>query len=64
MGFATIVDEIMQQFTTDPNANVTISIDIQAQSSSGFDETVQRAVRENCNHLRFKNADFEGGEEA
>ena len=28
---------------------------------SRFDETLQRTVKENCNTLRFGNADFEDG---
>jgi len=38
---------------------VEIAVEIRADSSSGFDDGVQRAVKENCNVLRFKNAEFE-----
>ncbi len=41
---------------------VKIAIEIQAESEMGFDEGLQRAVKENCNVLRFKNAEFERGE--
>ena len=41
---------------------VKIAIEIQAEAETGFDEGLQRAVRENCNVLHFKNAEFEGGE--
>ncbi|MEF8717182.1 MAG: hypothetical protein V5B44_05385 [Candidatus Accumulibacter necessarius] len=40
---------------------VKIAIEIQAETSSGFDDSLQRAVKENCNVLRFKNAEFEEG---
>ncbi len=30
--------------------------------TTGFDDSLQRAVKENCNVLRFKNAEFEEGE--
>ncbi|MDD5034621.1 MAG: hypothetical protein PHE55_07655 [Methylococcaceae bacterium] len=60
--FADLVDEVVQQFTTRPGVKVKIAIEIQAESSAGFDDGLQRAVKENCNVLRFKNAEFESGE--
>jgi predicted AAA+ superfamily ATPase len=59
MDFATIVDEVVEQFTAKLGVEVKISIDIQATSRDGFDEGLQRAVKENCNHLKFGNAEFE-----
>ena len=50
------------QFTARPGVKVKIAIEIQAESATGFDDGLQRAVKENCNVLRFKNAEFEGGE--
>ena len=41
---------------------VKIAIEIQAESATGFDDGLQRAVKENCNVLKFKNAEFEIGE--
>jgi hypothetical protein len=35
---------------------------MQAESDAGFDDGLQRAVKENCNVLRFKNAEFEAGD--
>ena len=60
--FADIVDEVVQQFTTRPNDRVRIVVEIQAESSAGFDDGVQRAVRENCSALKFKSSGFEAGE--
>lgn len=57
--FADLVDEVVLQFTSHPGVKVNISIEIQAESPSGFEDGVQRAVKENCNVLRFKNAEFE-----
>jgi hypothetical protein len=57
--FADIVDEVLLQFTQRTGVNVEISIEIRAESGAGFDDGVQRAVKENCNVLRFKNAEFE-----
>lgn len=60
--FADLVDEVVQQFTKHPGVKVRIAIEIQAESSAGFDEGLQRAVKENCNVLKFKNAEFESSE--
>jgi hypothetical protein len=34
----------------------------QAESDTGFDDGLQRAVKENCKVLRFKNAEFESSQ--
>lgn len=59
MNFATIVDEVVQQFTAKLGVDVSISVEIQAKSRDGFDEAWQRTVKENCNVLRFSNSEFE-----
>ena len=59
MDFATIVDEVIQQFTSKYDIDVSISIEVQAESLKGFDEGLQRTIKENCNVLKFKNAEFE-----
>jgi len=60
MDFATIMDEVVQQFTSKLGVDVTISVEIEARSKDGFDESLQRTVKENCNVLRFGSAEFEG----
>lgn len=60
MDFAQIVDEIIEQFTARVSVDVTISIDIQAKSTTGFDENLQRTIKENCSVLKFGSAEFEG----
>ncbi|MCZ2134305.1 MAG: DUF499 domain-containing protein [Burkholderiales bacterium] len=60
--FADVVDEVVQQFTLRPGVKVRIAIEIQAESTTGFDDGLQRAVKENCNVLKFKSAEFEAGE--
>ncbi|MBI5781383.1 MAG: ATP-binding protein [Rhodocyclales bacterium] len=60
--FADLVDEVVQQFTARTGVKVKIAIEIQAESPTGFDDGLQRAVKENCNVLKFKNAEFESGE--
>jgi uncharacterized protein len=59
--FSDLVDEVILQFTSRPGVKVKIAIEIQADSATGFDDGLQRAVKENCNVLRFKNAEFEDG---
>ena len=59
MEFAAIMDEVVQQFTTRLDVDVTISVEIDAKSNAGFDEGLQRTVKENCNVLPFSNAEFE-----
>lgn len=57
--FADVVDEVVQQFSARAGVKVRISIEIEADSPIGFDDGVQRAVKENCNVLKFKQAEFE-----
>lgn len=58
--FADLVDEVVLQFTSRPGIKVKITVDIQAETAMGFEDGVQRTVKENCKVLRFKNAEFEG----
>jgi hypothetical protein len=61
LDFATIVDEVVEQFTSKLGVDVKISVEIQATSHrDGFDEAMQRAVKENCKVLKFDNSEFEG----
>ena len=60
--FADVVDEVVQQFTSRPGVKVRIAVEIQAESPTGFNDGLQRAVKENCNVLKFKSAEFEAGE--
>jgi len=60
MDFAMIVDEVVAQFTSKLGVEVKISVEIQTTSTrDGFDEAMQRSVKENCNVLKFNNAEFE-----
>jgi len=59
MDFATIVDEVVQPFAAQLGVEVTISVEIQAKKKNGFDESLQRTIKENCNVLRFRSAEFE-----
>ena len=59
MDFDTIHREIVSQLTARPGAKVKLRLDIEAELSDGFDESTQRAVRENCGTLNFSSAEFE-----
>lgn len=59
MDFAQLVDEVVQHFTAKLGVDVKISVEIQATSKAGFDDGLQRAVKENCNFLKFSSAEFE-----
>lgn len=59
LDFATVMDEVVQQFTSKLGVNVKISVEIEAESQDGFNESIQRTVKENCNVLRFSSAEFE-----
>jgi uncharacterized protein len=60
MDFSDIVNEVVQHFTAKIGVDVTIKVEVEAKSAGGFDETLQRTVKENCNVLKFSNAEFEG----
>jgi hypothetical protein len=57
--FAEVVDEALELFTTRPNASVKVIVELQAESAVGFDEGLQRSVKENGNALTFSNFGFE-----
>lgn len=59
LAFANIVEEVLQQFTAKPGVKVSISVEIEAESAEAFDDSMQRAVKENCNVLKFSSAEFE-----
>ena len=59
MDFSTIVNEIVQHFTTRMDADVSINVEISARSRDGFDQALQRTVTENCGVLKFKTREFD-----
>ena len=56
------MDEVFQQFTSKLGVEVTISVEIQAKNSEGFDEALQRSVKENCNVQSFQAAESDSDE--
>ena len=57
--FSDVAEEVLMLFTSKPGVKVKVSLEIQAEAPTGFDESTQRAARENCNQLKFKNHGFE-----
>jgi hypothetical protein len=54
-----VAEEVLMLFTQKPGVKVRISVEIEADSINGFDDGTQRAVHENCDHLKFKNRTFD-----
>jgi uncharacterized protein len=57
--FSDVAEDVLMLFTQKPGVKVRISVEIEAESAAGFDEGLQRSVRENCDQLKFKNRSFE-----
>ncbi|MDJ0835527.1 MAG: DUF499 domain-containing protein [Acidobacteriota bacterium] len=54
-----IMQEVALHFNLRPDVEVTIKVDIEAKTKGGFDEATQRTVKENCNSLKFRLAEFD-----
>jgi uncharacterized protein len=57
--FSDVAEDVILLFTQKPNVQIKVSIEIEAVSTGGFDEGLQRSVKENCDQLKFKNRSFE-----
>ncbi len=57
--FSDVAEEVLMLFTSKPGVKVKVSLEIHAEATLGFDESTQRAARENCNQLKFKNHGFD-----
>lgn len=58
MDFSLLVDEIIQQFTSQASNEVSISVEIRVSNRNGFDQDLQRTIKENCTVLKVS-GDFE-----
>jgi predicted AAA+ superfamily ATPase len=58
---ADIHDEIIKHFRDRPGVAVDIKLEIEciSESQTGFDETLQRIISENAEHLKFLNSEFD-----
>jgi len=54
-----VAEEIIAVLAADPNAEVKVAVEIQANFPSGASDQTKRAVTENAKTLSFKNADWE-----
>ena len=59
MRLAEVAEEIIAMLAADPNADVKITLEIQAAFPSGASDQTKRAVTENAKTLGFRNADWE-----
>jgi hypothetical protein len=59
MDFSTIVNEVIQHFAVQAGTDVTITVEVEARSSQGFDAAFQRTISENCAVLKFRKPSFE-----
>jgi predicted AAA+ superfamily ATPase len=57
--FTDIVENVIQHFTAQYGTGVTITIEVEARRSDGFDQKTIRTVRENARVLKFDTAEFE-----
>jgi len=59
MRLVQVADEIIAVLAADPNAEVKVTVEIQASFPDGAQDQTKRAVSENAKTLGFKNADWE-----
>ncbi|OAD22287.1 AAA family ATPase [Candidatus Thiomargarita nelsonii] len=59
MDFSKIVEEVIEQLTKSTDVEVTISLEIDANAKEGFDESLERTLKENCHTLKFNLAEFD-----
>lgn len=56
--FMTVYEEIVQLFTQRHDTTVSITIDVRAETTGVFDESLQRSIRENARVLKFTASEF------
>ena len=59
LDFSTIAQEIIQHFSCKLGTRVNITLEIEAISDKGFDDSLRRTVQENSRTLNFNHAEFE-----
>lgn len=59
MRLVQVAEEIIAALAADPNAEVKVSVEIQANFPNGAQDQTKRAVSENAKALCFRNADWE-----
>jgi uncharacterized protein len=59
LDFSTITQEIIQHFSCELDTHLNITLEIEAVSGKGFDDSLRRTVQENSRTLGFNHAEFE-----
>ena len=59
MNLTKIAQEILNLLTSDPNATIEVTLEIQANFPAGASETIRRGVSENAASLGFKTKEWE-----
>jgi hypothetical protein len=59
MRLVQIADEIISVLTADPNANIKVRVEIDANFANGVQDQTKRAVSENAKSLGFSIAEWE-----
>lgn len=59
MRLVQVAEEIIAVLAADPNADVKVTVEIQATFPNGVSDQTKRAVTENARTLAFKNADWD-----
>ena len=59
MSMGQVADEVIQLLCSDPEATVSVSIEISAEFPEGASDQIKRAVSENANALKFTNKEWE-----
>ncbi|MBN1931790.1 MAG: ATP-binding protein [Desulfobacterales bacterium] len=59
LDFSTITQEVIQHFSSILGTEVNISLEIEAVSNNGFEDSIRRTVQENSRTLGFNHAEFE-----
>lgn len=57
--FSKLAQELIELFTSSPDARVRIKVDVEAEDARGFSETIVRAAKENAGHLGLRTSEFE-----
>ncbi|QXT62660.1 Swt1 family HEPN domain-containing protein [Tessaracoccus palaemonis] len=57
--FRNVADEVIAHLKSDPNARLTVRIEIEATDATGFDASQRRTVSENATTLKFDQSGFE-----
>jgi hypothetical protein len=58
--FKKLIDEVLQHLAATPGVDLKVRVEIEAQAPDRFSDFQIRTVSENCNALKFDQAEFEG----